>query len=539
MSKTYNPKDFGLDDTSNVVPIKPKSSIGEAADSVDLSRFTERTRDLINPPFDDDVDSERRMSAIRALFREGATPEEVIGILIDPDNKISQRRNAGKSIDEKFARREVEKAMTSTPNPADDFSEPVDPKWLRTDAESKAKVAKKKPTIKFQPFELPDHRKIPVRPWLYPPIYIRKKLTLTTAQGGVGKSSLVLVEFVAMASGRNLLGVEVPEPLRCVYWNGEDDLEELTRRVAAICLHYGISKSDLGDRLSLHSGRTLPIVLASSSRDGFKMFEPVANEFVAALRDFKADVFTIDPFVTSHAVSENEATAMGAVAYKWADIGDRANVAAGIVHHNRKPPGGMGGVATIDDARGSTALINAARVRRALNPMTEVQAKAAAIDPAKRHFYFSADTSRSNLQPPASALQWYRMESVDLQNGDFPQISDLMGVPAAYKYVAIPEVQTTPHEDERIITALAKRDRWRANPRSDDWIGHEIGRQLGHHDLKGKANEQQRKQVNRIVADLVKAGTLVAFTDKDEARHERDFYRCDSATVAAPVTVAD
>ena len=140
MSKAYSPDDFDRD-TSNVVPVKAKPNIGEAAAGVDLDRFCERTRDLINPPFDDDVDSEHRMSAIRALLREGATAEEVIGVLIDPDNKINHRRNAGKHIDEKFARREVEKALASTPKPADDFSDPVDPDSIKVGSHEAGRYA--------------------------------------------------------------------------------------------------------------------------------------------------------------------------------------------------------------------------------------------------------------------------------------------------------------------------------------------------------------------------------------------------------------
>ena len=108
-----------------------------------------------------------------------------------------------------------------------------------------------------------DPTKIPVRQWVYGKHLIRRFLSTTVAPGAVGKSSLVLVEAIAMATGRPLLGVAVPKRLRVWYWNGEDPLEEIERRVAAICIHYGIDGRDLEDFLFLDSGRTSSIPRAS------------------------------------------------------------------------------------------------------------------------------------------------------------------------------------------------------------------------------------------------------------------------------------
>src|SRR4029079_18518420 len=97
----------------------------------------------------------------------------------------------------------------------------------------------------FKPFVLGDCSKLPPREWLYEPIYIRKYTTLTTARGGTGKSSLVMTEAVAMATGRDLLGVAPFGQLRVAYWNGEDPEEELQKRLHAICKRYGITPEDL------------------------------------------------------------------------------------------------------------------------------------------------------------------------------------------------------------------------------------------------------------------------------------------------------
>jgi RecA-family ATPase len=60
-------------------------------------------------------------------------------------------------------------------------------------------------------------------------------VSATVAPGGLGKSSLVLAEAVTMASGRELLGVKSPKPLRVWYVNLEDPREAIERR-ASVCI---------------------------------------------------------------------------------------------------------------------------------------------------------------------------------------------------------------------------------------------------------------------------------------------------------------
>lgn len=208
---------LGISRGSNVAPLKPKANIGEAADVVDLSRFTERTRDLISPPFDDDVDSEHRMSAMRALFREGATAEEVVGVLLDPNNKINNRRNAGKPIDEKFARREVEKALASTPNPADDFNESVDPQWTKDVPE-----AAKDP---FRPFKLSELLALENPKWLIEGVLIENRVGEIYGKFKTGKTFWGIEMACCITTGLEFFGCKVKQgPVLYVIAEGSQKL---------------------------------------------------------------------------------------------------------------------------------------------------------------------------------------------------------------------------------------------------------------------------------------------------------------------------
>ena len=86
---------------------------------------------------------------------------------------------------------------------------------------------------------------LPPRQWLYGRHYLRGALSLTIADGGVGKTSLALTEAVAMASGKPILGIPVQQ--RSVwYWNGEEDFLEIQRRVFAICERFEVNRKISG-----------------------------------------------------------------------------------------------------------------------------------------------------------------------------------------------------------------------------------------------------------------------------------------------------
>jgi hypothetical protein len=98
-------------------------------------------------------------------------------------------------------------------------------------------AAQRKKGISATPFTWIDPTQIPKRQWLYKPHYIRQFASLTVSTGGMGKSTLVIVETLAMVTGKPLLGVPPSQLLRVWYWNGEDPMDELQRRFAAAAKH--------------------------------------------------------------------------------------------------------------------------------------------------------------------------------------------------------------------------------------------------------------------------------------------------------------
>ena len=171
------------------------------------------------------------------------------------------------------------------------------------DGEAQAEPLK----ITAKPFVWQHPSTFPRREWLYGYHLIRRFLSATVAPGSVGKTSLILVEAVAMASGRNLLGVQVRGGPHTVWViNLEDPLEEIERRVVAILKHFRIDPSEIEGRLFLNSGRDTDVVVATATKNGTTIAQPVVAALKAEIIAKGADVVVIDPLVKAHRVPEND-----------------------------------------------------------------------------------------------------------------------------------------------------------------------------------------------------------------------------------------
>jgi hypothetical protein len=289
--------------------------------------------------------------------------------------------------------------------------------------ETKGKTDSTPTLIVPTPYICRDPSEIEPRQWLYGRHYIRKYVTATIGAPGMGKTSLSLVEAIAMASGKDLLGATVREPLRVWGWNGEDPRDEIERRVAAILLHYNLSSDDLGGRLCFDSGRDLPINLATAGPRGVVLDEGAVDRLVAAVQTFGADVVIFDPFVSCHRTDENSNAAIDLIIKQGMGvIAERGNAAVELAHHIRKGQFGQE-ARTVDDARGASAIIGAVRSARVLNKMTEKEAQELGIASDQRGFFFRVDLGKSNMQPPPTAGTWRRLVSEPLGNArpDWPQ----------------------------------------------------------------------------------------------------------------------
>jgi hypothetical protein len=391
---------------------------------------------------------------------------------------------------------------------------------ILNDLKKAAKEESTKPIIiNFTPFIWKDASKIPMRDWLYDKHYIRKFASAMVSSGGVGKSSLLIVEALAMVTSRDLLNFQPKELLRVCYWNGEDPMEELERRFAAVNKYYNIKPDEIGDRLFLDSGRILPITIAEDTKTGINIATPLIDGLIKALQDNHIDVLIIDPFISCHHVNENDNTAINKVAAAFSFIAEKANCSIMLAHHTRKVMNGNN--VTTDDGRGASSLRDAVRASRALNNMTDNEAEAAQITQKQRPYYFSADKGKHNMSPPADK-EWFNLVSIDMENGPIEgEPGEQVGVVTAWEYPQAVKPTVTSNHIKRAQDVIRAGGPWRESAQSvkEPWVGIPIALVMG----VNTANKPDRKWINDLVLDWIMEGFLKRVEQPDGNRKAREY----------------
>lgn len=368
------------------------------------------------------------------------------------------------------------------------------------------------------PFTLRDPATIPPRQWLYGRHYIRQFVSCTVGGGGVGKTSLDMVEAVALATGKPLLGTEVAQPRKVWVFNLEDPLEEMERRLAAICLHYGITEAELGGRLFYHSGRDECLVIARQDQ-GRTIITPTANALTNAVIEHGIDVVQVDPFIASHEVPENDNGAIAVVVTQWAQVAHDANCSVELSHHVRK----IGAQnPSIEDARGAKALLDTARAARRLVRMTDDEAKRAGIEPEAAWRYSREADGKENLAPPDRAHSWRKLESVELGNGDNIGVQTPWAWPDAFSDVTV-------HDLVR-VQRLVESGRYRESSQAKAWVGHAVSEAL-EFDID---DDRAKAKVKELLKSWLKTGSLEVYEGYDDNRDKRKFIRVGKWANEAP-----
>jgi len=272
-------------------------------------------------------------------------------------------------------------------------------------------------------------RAVTPREWVYGRHLIRGYVSCTVSPGGAGKTTLALTEAIALATGRPLLGVEVPEPVNVWHYNLEDPLDELYRRAWAICERFEIEPEALEGRLFLDSGRDRKLIVAS--RDGVDLIaNPAVGEVIEEMKAREIGVLQVDPFIKTHSLDENSNPEVDYVCTLFADIAKATRGSIDLVHHVRKgQPGGAAQPGNIDQARGASALSGAVRAARTLAVMTQKEAEAFGITDERRPYFVRCDDAKANMSRPLALAEWYQRHGQAIPNGDGPLVpGDEVGV---------------------------------------------------------------------------------------------------------------
>jgi AAA domain len=297
-----------------------------------------------------------------------------------------------------------------------------------------------------------------------------------------------------------------------LYYNAEESLDEIKRRVVAICQHFGIDPKELsydpgGDMtpLTVLSGHDFPLVVASA--DGSQI---TFTDHIEHLERFEGNVIILDPFVSVHQCPENDNNLIDAIVKRLGRVASSASTKSiELVHHARKPAHGGSMEITAADARGASGFGDGVRSLRVLNRMTQTDALRAKVENARN--YFRVDGEKDNYVAASSGSQWFRHVSVILPNGDDVGVVVPWHFPGAFDGVTPAHMQQ--------VRDLARGGDYRADPRSPEWIGTAVAEVL---DLDADS-EVDSKRIKIILKEWYAKGVLRKVERDDEKRRPRLF----------------
>jgi RecA-family ATPase len=359
-------------------------------------------------------------------------------------------------------------------------------------------------------YDMFDEASIEPRRWIYAHHYLRSFVSVLASAGGIGKTSLQIVEALAIVTGRPLLGEEVKERTNVWIVNLEDPLEEIQRRVLAVMRHYGIKPAEVEGRLFVNAGRDFSLKFGIQTREGVLPNTKLVEYLCKQIPQKQIGCVFIDPFVGAHNINENDNMAVNAIVAEIRRVADETKCAIGLVHHIRK---GNGEDASIDSVRGAGSLIGAARAARVVNRMSADDAAKLGIDENEARSIMRVDDGKANLAPPAAAAVYRKMEGVKIDNGEWIGVCVPYTLPDAFDGVSAKDAKAA----QRIVSdAHTNEEPLRESQQSKKWVGVPIADMLGIDitEKKGKA------KVSSIIKTWIKTNVLAVerITDPRQAR---------------------
>ena len=370
-----------------------------------------------------------------------------------------------------------EKGWTPKPDPVADrmqaqnhaMSIALEPEQPDQPQQEDAKAQGEWPT----PYDMFDASILPRREWIYGYDYIKKYISVTASAGGIGKTSAIIVEALAIASGKPLLGTAVKSQENTWVINLEDPMSEMQMRTIAAMKHHDLKPSEVKGKLFMDGEDTMSITLAAEGRDGLITNDALIEHMTKKIKANNIGVVIIDPFVSTHLVNENNNGSVQAVVSMLRKLARDTNTSIMLVHHIRKTNGED---ATVDSVRGAVSLIGAARAARVINRITPEDAMALGVNENESRGIFRIDDGKANLAPPSDKAVYRQMVSVEIANGEHIGVATEFKLPDLFDGVTAKDlykVQRTVGEAEQ------NDDAYRSDVRAKNWIGVAVAEQLG------------------------------------------------------------
>lgn len=257
------------------------------------------------------------------------------------------------------------------------------------------------------------------RPWLVERALMTQNVTVLLAAGSAGKSSISLALAAHLALGLDFAGYKTRKACKSIIYNGEDDVQEQSRRLLAVCLTYGFDYQEVKKNIMLLSQREIKMDLVSK-----EFYKPVRNQILVDQLTAQASMpdvglVILDPLVKIHKCDESDNGQMDYVMETLTDMAHQANVAVLVLHHTSKGGGTQENrIGNMDIGRGASAIINAARIAFTLLGASQQDAEDYGLTDEERMMWVRLDDAKMNLTLSNNRATWFKKHGVKIPSND-------------------------------------------------------------------------------------------------------------------------
>lgn len=203
-------------------------------------------------------------------------------------------------------------------------------------------------------------------------------ISITTADGGTGKTTLKLFEAMSLALGTRFLGFDCKQRGNTLFITGEDTDKKLAAMLGAIMHQMGLFEKGVGNegkvdiiRQSIRIKKDADLCLIMKDKFGFLHLNPDAmRKVLEACEDFKPKMIVFDP-IASFWGSESALNDMNKAVTKFmSELVERTGACVEMINHMGKQSSATKDMSQFA-GRGGSGLPSNARVSRVLRPVYE------------------------------------------------------------------------------------------------------------------------------------------------------------------------
>ena len=203
-------------------------------------------------------------------------------------------------------------------------------------------------------------------------------ITITTADGGTGKTTLKLYEAICLALGERFLGFDCKNPGKTLFITGEDTDKKLAAMLGAIIRQMGLFEEGIGNNGKIQTildsiviKKDSDLTLIAKDKQGFLAPNPLAmTKVLEAIEDIKPKMIVFDP-ISSFWGSEAALNDMSKAVTKFmSELVEKSHACVEMINHMGKQSSANKDM-TQFAGRGGTGLPSNARVSRVFRGVSE------------------------------------------------------------------------------------------------------------------------------------------------------------------------